>query len=52
MIGDVYLNFVPINNLSELERRQIETIINNLRNLIIKIINSFDEHILILTIVM
>jgi hypothetical protein len=49
MIDDIYLNFVRINNLSELERKNIETIINNLQNLIMKIINSFNEHILTLT---
>jgi hypothetical protein len=38
MIDDIYLNFVRINNLSELERKNIETIIN-----------SFNEHILTLT---
>ncbi|CAF1245727.1 unnamed protein product [Rotaria magnacalcarata] len=44
-LDEIYLKFIRINNLSESEKKSIETIINNLRSLIIKIINSLNGQI-------
>ena len=43
MIDDIYLTFLRVNNLTELERKNIERTISNLRDFIIKTISSFKE---------
>jgi acylphosphatase len=45
IIVDIYLNFLRLNNLSEAERKKIETIVDNLRNSTMKVVNSFNEQI-------
>ncbi len=52
MIEDIYLTFLRVNNLTELERKNIERSIRNLRDLIIKTVSSFKEQIVTLTIVL
>jgi hypothetical protein len=49
MIDEIYLNFLHVNNLTDLERKNIERTISNLRDLIIKTISSFQEQIVTLT---
>jgi hypothetical protein len=48
MIDEIYLNYIRINHLPESEKKSIETIITNLRNLVMKIISSLNEHIITL----
>ncbi|CAF3019690.1 unnamed protein product [Rotaria sp. Silwood2] len=45
MIDEIYLKYMRINHLTESEKKSIETMITNLRNLIMKFISSLNERI-------